>query len=233
MKLAYLADKMLQVEVVRDQPGGVVVAVEPAQAREAWTSILESQRWLEIRAGYGQDPSKFIVRLQTNVEEIRPNEIAYWMNALIPDEQEPTNVLLGNAGESPDITWWIASLDRQGGTWVIEMFHLDTLRAWEENNLNALPGITIYHLGAKAVVGPMVVAVLAGVGHKRGDLGVSVGLAGESSPLLSAALVADSGQGWRMKINASNAPAEAQIAALLFREGEDPGKPILGVAIGW
>jgi hypothetical protein len=197
---------------------------------------LESRRWLEIRAGYGQGPSGFIVRLQTNVEEIRPNGIVYWMNALIPDEHEPTNVLLGNAGEAPDITWWIASLDQQGGTWVIEMFHLDGLRAWEESKLNDLPGVTVYHLGAKAVVGPMVVTALAGVGRQRGDLGISVGLAGEPSPFLSAALVADSGQGWRMKINASNASnasAEAQIAALLFREGEDPSKPILGVAIGW
>jgi hypothetical protein len=40
MKLAYPIDTMLQVEVVGGTPGGAVVAVEPAQAREAWASIL-------------------------------------------------------------------------------------------------------------------------------------------------------------------------------------------------
>ncbi len=80
---------MLQVEVVGGAPGGAVVAVEPAQAQEAWTSILESQRWLEIRAGYGQDPSGFIVRLRTNVEEIPPSRVVFWMKATIPDEPEP------------------------------------------------------------------------------------------------------------------------------------------------
>jgi hypothetical protein len=84
MKLAYPIDEMLQVEVVGDTPSGAVVAVEPAQAREAWASILESKRWLDIRAGYGQDPSGFIVRLQTNVEEIPPNKIVFWMTALVP-----------------------------------------------------------------------------------------------------------------------------------------------------
>jgi hypothetical protein len=230
MKLAYPIDTMLQVEVVGGAPGGAIVAVEPAQAREAWASVLESKRWLEIRVGYGQDPSGFIVRLQTNVEEIRPNEIVYWMNALIPDEQEPKNVLLGNAGESPDITWWIASLGRQDGTWIIEMFQLDALRAWEESKLNALPEVTVYHLGTKAAVGPMLVTALVGVGRHRGDLGISVGLMDGSSPFLSAALVADSGMGWRMRINAS---AEAQAAVMLSRDGEDPNVPVLSAAIGW
>jgi hypothetical protein len=230
MKLAYPIDEMLQVEVVGGTPSGAVVAVEPAQAREAWASILESKRWLDIRAGYGQGSSGFIVRLQTNVEEIRPNEIVYWMNALVPDEQEPKNVLLGNAGESPDITWWIASLGRRNGTWIIEMFQLDALRAWEESKLNALPEVTVYHLGAKAAVGPMLVTALAGVGCYRGDLGISVGLANEPSPFLSAALVADSGLGWRMRVNAS---AEAQAAVMLSRDGEDPNAPVLSVAIGW
>jgi len=230
MKLIYPIDAMLQVEVVEGTPGGAIVAVEPVQAREAWASILESQRWLEIRAGYGQDLSEFIFRLQTNVQEIRPNDVVYWMNALIPDEREPKNVLLGNTGEDPDITWWIASLGRQDGTWIIEMFHLDALRDWEESKSNALPGVTVYHLGAKAAVGPMLVAALVGVGRHRGDLGISVGLADESSPFLSAALVADSGMGWRMRVSAS---AEAQAAVMLSRDGEDPNKPVLGVAIGW
>jgi hypothetical protein len=51
MKLAYQIDEMLRVEVVGDLPDGAVVAVEPAQAREAWASILGDKRWLEIRAG--------------------------------------------------------------------------------------------------------------------------------------------------------------------------------------
>jgi hypothetical protein len=233
MKLVYPIDAMLQVEVVGSTPGGAVVAVEPAQAREAWASILESKRWLDIRAGYGQDSSGFIVRLQTNVEEIRPNEIVYWMNALVPDEQEPKNVLLGDAGEGPDVTWWIASLGRQDGTWIIEMFQLDALRAWEENNLSAYPAITVYRLGAKAAVGPMLVTALAGVGCYRGDLGISVGLADEPSPFLSAALVADSGLGWRMRVDAFRASAEARAAVMLSRDGEDPNAPVLSVAIGW
>jgi hypothetical protein len=235
MKLAYPIDAMLQVEVVGGAPGGAAVAVEPAQAREAWSSILGSKRWLEIRAGYGQDPSGFIVRLQTNVEEILPNKIVFWMTAFVPPgepngEPELRDVTLCHAGEHPDVTWWIASLSRQDETWIIQMFQLDALRAWEENNLSAYPAITVCRLGAKAAVGPMLVTALAGVGCYRGDLGISVGLANESSPFLSAALVADSGLGWRMKANAS---AETQAAVMLSRDGEDPNVPVLSVAIGW
>jgi hypothetical protein len=76
----------------------------------------------------------------------------------------------------------------------------------------------------------MLVTSLAGVGCYRGDLGISVGPANEPSPFLSAALVAASGQGWRMKVNAS---AEAQAAVMLSRDGEDPNAPVLSVAIGW
>jgi hypothetical protein len=230
MKLAYPIDTMLQVEVVGGTPNGGIVAVELARVREAWASILESGRWLKIRAGYGQDLSGFVVHLQTNVEEIRPNEIVYWMNALVPDEQEPKNFLLGNAEENQDIAWWVVSLGRRARTRIIWMFHRDALRAWEESKLNALPGVTIYHLGAKAAVGPMLVRVLVGVGHHRGELGIGVGLANKPSPFLAAALVADSRLGWRMTANAS---AEAQAAVMLSRDGEDPNAPVLSVAIGW
>jgi hypothetical protein len=110
------------------------------------------------------------------------------------------------------------------------MFQLDALRAWEENNLSAYPGITVYHLGAKAAVGPMLAGAIVGVGRHSGELGISVRLADEPSPFLSAALVADSGLGWRMTVNAS---AEAQTAVMLSQDGEDPNVPVLSVAIGW
>jgi hypothetical protein len=227
--------RQLQMEVVGGAPGGAIVAVEPAQAREAWASILESKRWLDIQAGYGQDPSGFIVRLQTNVEGIRPNKIVFWMKALVPPgepngEPELRDVILCHAGEHPDVTWWIASLSQQDETWIIWMFQLDALRAWEENNLSAYPGITVYHLGAKAAVDSMLVKAIVGVGRHSGELGISVGLADEPSPFLSAALVVDSGLGWRMRVNAS---AEAQAAVMLSRDGEDPSAPVLSVAIGW